>query len=186
MELLPLEIGWTYICNNPNTKRLWTMNLKNALFSEAAELSAELSGDVCDDHNIKIEMIDILHFLVALSQLHGVTPEDALECRDSTDMSHPPLVLNLKLFETISLLQDSVKWKWWADGQGFYPEKAKDATIMLWTIFWSLCSTPLVDLSFQTMVDIYHQKNKVNFDRQENGYNVDTKTEADNLAIRIG
>ena len=40
-------------------------------------------------------------------------------------------------------------------------------------------------LDFEEIKRIYIEKNKVNFQRQNQNYNEDTKTEADNLSIRV-
>ncbi|MCE5336639.1 MAG: hypothetical protein LLG06_18835, partial [Desulfobacteraceae bacterium] len=79
-------------------------------------------------------------------------------------------------------LQNSLKWKWWAKGGGFKPEKARGAVLDLWTGLAQMCA--LFDLGFEDVKRIYIAKNRVNFERQNRNYNEDTKTEEDNLSIR--
>ncbi len=88
----------------------------------------------------------------------------------------------IRAFLALDELQNSLKWKWWAKGGGFKPEKAKSAVLALWDSMALTCA--LFGLGFDELKRIYVEKNRVNFLRQNQNYNEDTKTEADNLAIR--
>ena len=95
----------------PNT---WLSNYSRAMREEIVELDEELlwkwwSKDEIDIQNIRVELIDILHFLVSAMICSGLTPEK--------------------------------------------------------------------------VYDIYRQKHAVNLNRQDSGYNKETKTEEDNRNI---
>lgn len=163
----------------------WVENFRKALFSEFAELLDELAKPEPDLQNAKVEAIDILHFLVSLSQLTDVRPEEALDCRH-WKFGRPEVGSSRMIIEwvlAINGLQNSVKWKWWAKGGGYKPEAAKEATLKGWTLFWDL--TDWLGLSMADVKSIYFQKHQVNLNRQACGYNEDTKTEADNLTIAV-
>lgn len=77
-------------------------------------------------------------------------------------------------------LKDELLWKWWSkdklDMQNIRVE------IVDQLHFWmSLAMTAGMDAD--TVFDIYKQKNKVNLERQDKGYNKAAKTEDDNKAI---
>lgn len=166
----------------PDEMTLWIENYRKALSAELAELIREVEEHGVGTHNGKIEVVDIMHFLVSLSHLAKVEPEET-----------PPLPApeNGASFEACAIrtflaaddLQNSLKWKWWARGGGFKPERAREAVLALWDSFAGLCA--VFGLEFAELKKIYIAKNMVNFQRQDRDYNEDTKTEADNLAIEI-
>jgi hypothetical protein len=80
-------------------------------------------------------------------------------------------------------LQNSLKWKWWAKGGGFKPDRARAAVEALWQHFAGCCR--LFGLDFPSLKKIYLAKNQLNFMRQHRHYNEDTKTEDDNQALEI-
>jgi dimeric dUTPase (all-alpha-NTP-PPase superfamily) len=59
----------------------WLRNYLKALTSEAEELDQELlwkwwSKDKLDMQNIRVEIVDLLHFLISLALTAGMAPED--------------------------------------------------------------------------------------------------------------
>ena len=166
---------------DPEQVPVWIENYRKALSSELAELVREVRENGMDSPNCKIEIVDMLHFLVSLSHIVGVQPEETPSfCAAPDGASFEGCVLNT--FLGLDDLQNSVKWKWWAKGGGYKPERARQAILALWDSFAALCA--LFSLDFETMKRIYIAKNQVNFSRQKQNYNEDTKTEADNLTIR--
>jgi hypothetical protein len=89
----------------------------------------------------------------------------------------------MRTFLALDDIQSCLKWKWWAKGGGFKPDKAKDAVLKLWESFAESCA--LFGLDFLTVKKIYIAKNRVNFQRQNQHYNEDTKTEEDNQALEV-
>jgi len=80
------------------------------------------------------------------------------------------------LQQELAELVDSVPWKWWAKYQKFDQQNAKIEIIDMFHFLISLAQ--VAGLSAQDVFDVYEQKNKVNHERQDNGYEV--KDEKDN------
>ena len=55
------------------------------------------------------------------------------------------------------------------------------AILDMWDALALTCA--VFGLGFTDLKDIYVAKNRINFERQRQNYNEDTKTEADNLSI---
>jgi hypothetical protein len=110
----------------------------------------------------------------------GVTPSDI-----PTQVPHADSFVStsIQTFLALDDLQNSLKWKWWAKGGGYRSDKAREALMELWKCFWQTCR--LFGMGPDAVKRIYIAKNEVNFKRQEQGYNEDTKTEADNLALKV-
>ncbi len=178
------NIGKDFIktINDPDQKPVWIENYRKALSAELAELIRETKEHGAGTSNGKIEIVDMLHFLVSLSHIVGVGPDEtpALSVPQN-GMSFDECAV--ETFLALDDLQNSVKWKWWAKGGGFKPEKARAAVLALWDSLAITCG--IFGLGFDELKRIYVEKNRVNFERQDRNYNEDTKTEADNLAIRI-
>ncbi|MFP5212052.1 MAG: dUTP diphosphatase [Acidobacteriota bacterium] len=163
---------------NPERRLLWIENYRKAFSAELAELIREVDEFGIGTQNGKVEIVDLLHFLVSLSQVVGVPPVE-LSIPERTEESFTSRAI--ATFLALDDLQNSMKWKWWAKGGGFKEEKAREAVHKLWECFGTLCG--IFGMDFEAVKGIYVAKNRVNIDRQERGYNEDTKTEADNLTI---
>ncbi|MDR3554513.1 MAG: dUTP diphosphatase [Syntrophobacteraceae bacterium] len=168
--------------NDPEQKVVWIENYRKALSAELAELIREVRDQGLSTQNGKVEIVDILHFLVSLSQIVGLNPEEVPSFGpgangDSFDSCA------ILAFLALDDLQGSLKWKWWAKGGGFKPEKAKRAVGDLWEVLFRICA--VFGLDFQELKKIYVAKNRINFERQRKNYNEDTKTEDDNRTIEI-
>lgn len=175
-----IGIEFGEILADEEKKCLWLENYRKALSSELAELVREVQEKGLGSRNGKIEVVDILHFLVSLSQVLGISDEEALElCVESGPPSFYPVVI--ASFLALDELQNSVKWKWWAKGGGFKREKARNSVGALWSCFQSLCT--LFDMNGDKVKKIYMDKNRVNFMRQAKGYDEDKKSEEDNESI---
>lgn len=176
--------GWNFesIINDKDQRLFWIENYRKALSAELAELIREVRNCGVGTQNGKVEIVDMLHFLVSLSQIVGVEPRDipsfgAAGNGDSFD------TCAILAFLGIDELQNSLKWKWWAKGGGFKAEKARHAILNLWEALARMCA--LFGLGFAELKRIYVAKNRINFERQKHNYNEDTKTEADNLSIQV-
>jgi dimeric dUTPase (all-alpha-NTP-PPase superfamily) len=205
------KIGMDYedTISHPEDKLVWIENYRKALSAELAELVREVEEHGLATQNGKVEIVDMLHFLVSLSHIVGVKPHEVafqsgisnlgktdqlisqgLESRDpqaSTPLA--PMKADafsscaMKTFLALDDLQNSLKWKWWAKGGGFKPDKARQAVLELWQHFDKSCT--LFGLDFATLKSTYIAKNRVNFTRQNLHYNEDTKTEEDNRTIEV-
>ncbi len=168
--------------NDPEQRVVWIENYRKALSAELAELIREVRDHGLATQNGKVEIVDMLHFLVSLSQIVGIKPDEV-----------PPLSLHangdsfeacaIRAFLGVDDLQGSLKWKWWAKGGGFKPDKARSAILDLWDVVFRVCA--VFGLDFQELKKIYIAKNRINFERQRKNYNEDTKTEDDNRSIRV-
>jgi dimeric dUTPase (all-alpha-NTP-PPase superfamily) len=178
--LRKLDLDYLEVITDPKTIPIWVENYRKALSAELAELARDVEKCGVGSRNGKIEIIDMLHFLVSLSHLVGVEPSE-------TDVDTGPKqrisYIIIDGFLCLDNLQNSLKWKWWAKGGGYKPQEAKEAVLNLWKCFWRLCHA--FELDFEAVKKLYIAKNEVNFKRQQDGYSEDTKTEEDNLAIVI-
>ena len=166
--------------NDPEQRPIWIENYRKALSAELAELIREVRDHGLGTQNGKVEIVDMLHFLVSLSQIVGVKPED-ITSLSASEKGASFQTCAIQAFLGIDELQNSLKWKWWAKGGGFKPERAKSAILDLWKALACTCS--VFNLGFPELKKVYIAKNRINFERQRQNYNEDTKTEADNLSI---
>ena len=81
--------------------------------------------------------------------------------------------------QEIAELTDSVPWKWWARYQEFDRQNARVEVVDLFHFLISLAL--VLGLSADDVFNLYMEKNKVNFARQDTGYTV--KDESDNKHI---
>jgi dimeric dUTPase (all-alpha-NTP-PPase superfamily) len=189
-----LDYGETL--SDPEKSIVWIENHRKALSAELAELIREVNAYGLGTSNGRVEIVDMLHFLVSLSHLVHVVPADIPFHRkglEESDGSAGPgheiapedafQACALRAFLTLDALQNSLKWKWWAKGGGFKPEKAREAVLAFWSCFYEFCA--IFHMDFATVKKIYLEKNRINFIRQDQNYNEDTKTEADNEALGV-
>ena len=168
--------------HHPEQSLIWVENYRKALSAELAELVREVAEHGLETQNGRVEVVDILHFLVSLSQIVGVKPGQGLLTLPLT-ATQPFSSCALQIFLALDDLQNSLKWKWWAKGGGFKPDRARAAVEALWQHFAGCCR--LFGLDFPSLKKIYLAKNQLNFMRQHRHYNEDTKTEDDNQALEI-
>lgn len=104
-----------------------------------------------------------------------------VDCSSMTEEEQIKWVLNYCRATTQELaeLTDSVPWKWWAKYQEFDKHNAKIEVVDLFHFIISLAM--VLGMSAEDVHDVYMQKNKVNFDRQDSGYA--EKDESDNKSI---
>ena len=176
------NIGLDYerTIGHPEEKLVWIENYRKALSAELAELVREVEEHGIGTQNGKVEIVDMLHFLVSLSHIVGVEPH---QVPTSAALANGDTFCGcvMRTFLALDDVQSSLKWKWWAKGGGFKPDKARDAVLKLWESFAESCA--VLGLDFLTVKRIYISKNQVNFQRQTQHYNEDTKTEEDNQAL---
>ncbi len=177
-----IGVDYEATIHDPEQSPIWIENYRKALSAELAELVREVGEHGFETQNGRIEVVDILHFLVSLSLIVGVKPgQDLLTLSLAATQPFPSCAL--QIFLALDDLQNSLKWKWWAKGGGFKPDRARAAVEALWQHFAGCCR--LFGLDFPSLKKIYMAKNQLNFMRQHRHYNEDTKTEDDNQTLNI-
>jgi dimeric dUTPase (all-alpha-NTP-PPase superfamily) len=176
------NIGQDYAAavSDADLKVVWLENYRKALSAELAELVREVHEYGMGSNNGKIEVVDMLHFLLSLSHIVTIDPAE-VSLGPGNGTSFTDCVVST--FLALDKLQNSAKWKWWAKGGGYKEHQARAAVLELWKCFAQMCA--LFDMDFPTVKRIYIAKNEVNFKRQDTNYNEETKTEADNQALEI-
>jgi dimeric dUTPase (all-alpha-NTP-PPase superfamily) len=175
-----IGLDFEEVLSSSELKPLWVENYRKALSAELAELVREAEQNGFESHNGKVEVVDILHFLVSLSHLTDIQPPEVSVSRQPHNGAAFPDCI-IRCFLALDELQNSVKWKWWAKGGGFKEDKAREAVLRLWKCFDEACG--LFGMGFDQMKAFYVAKNRVNFQRQDQNYNEDTKTEDDNQEL---
>jgi dimeric dUTPase (all-alpha-NTP-PPase superfamily) len=120
---------------------------------------------------------DLFDKQMALNRRIGVNPPDM------NDEEKVRWVLNYTraASQELAELVDSVPWKWWANYQEFDVQNAKVEVVDLFHFLISLAQVLGMDAG--DVHDLYNQKNKLNFKRQDDGYA--TKDEDDNRALNV-
>ena len=78
-------------------------------------------------------------------------------------------------------LNEELLWKWWSkDSLNMQNIRVE---IIDQLHFW-LSLALVAGMDAEQVFDIYYQKNKINFERQEKGYSKSTKNEEDNRSIK--
>jgi dimeric dUTPase (all-alpha-NTP-PPase superfamily) len=83
--------------------------------------------------------------------------------------------------QELAELTDSVPWKWWAKYQEFDLQNARVEVVDLFHFIISLGQVLGMDAA--DIHNLYMQKNRVNFERQDSGYS--EKDEGDNQDLEI-
>ncbi|MCU0586598.1 MAG: dUTPase [Syntrophobacteraceae bacterium] len=175
-----IGLDFEEILSSTELKPIWIENYRKALSAELAELVREVHEHGFETHNGRVEIVDMLHFLVSLSHLVEIQPTEV-------GMDRPPSggedfsACVVRCFLALDELQNSLKWKWWAKGGGFKEDRAREAVLHLWSCFQEACA--FFRMGFDQLKSIYVAKNRINFQRQDQHYNEDTKTEADNQSL---
>jgi dimeric dUTPase (all-alpha-NTP-PPase superfamily) len=115
---------------------------------------------------------DLFDKQMSLNQRIGVNPPEMNEEEQIKWILNYTRAASQEMAELI----DSVPWKWWAKYQEFDVQNAKIEVVDLFHFLISLAQVLGMDAS--DVHDLYNQKNKLNFKRQDDGYTV--KDENDN------
>ncbi len=120
---------------------------------------------------------DLFDKQMALNQRIGVNPPEM------TDEERVQWVLNYTraTSQELAELIDSVPWKWWAKYQTFDQQNARVEVVDLFHFLISLAQ--VLGMDAKDVHDLYNQKNKLNFKRQDSGYK--EKDESDNRDIGV-
>lgn len=106
-----------------------------------------------------------------------------VRCLEMNEDEQQKWILNYcrAMSQELAELTDSVPWKWWAKYQKYDKQNAQVEVVDLFHFLISLAL--VLGLSADDVYNLYMQKNKVNWQRQESGYAV--KNEKDNEVIGL-
>ena len=107
----------------------------------------------------------------------GVHPEKMSEADQQTWLLHYCRAMTQELAE----LTDCVPWKWWAQYQKFDVQNARVEVVDLFHFLIS--AAEVLGLTARDVHNLYLQKNKVNFQRQETGYAVKDHSDNERLGV---
>jgi len=95
----------------------------------------------------------------------------------------PEWILNFcrALQQETAELVDSVPWKWWAHYQTYDRQNARVEIVDLFHFLISLAQ--IVGMSARDVHDLYMQKNRRNFERQDSGYTQKTNDDCRDLGV---
>lgn len=100
------------------------------------------------------------------------------------------LDLIIAMEDEVQELKNCLNWKWWSkvykDHKKYGVIDKQNAVVEMVDIlhfYISLMQT--LDITPQKLYDVYIQKNKINLERQDKGYNHLEKDEADNKGIKV-
>ncbi len=202
-------VGFDVLSITDEAKRLeWFRNYLTAWDQELKELIESLDldavvrgrltdGFMLDVRNVRVEVVDMLHFLMSMFQVIG-EPEIRESFLPGIPGDFPGFLASLRddherrcgmpipwdsdqevmnrlltlhglhaVVETGRIL-DRVQWKWWARQVSRWDEVRLDLYRVLFPRWCFLVlSTGMDDAG---VVDLYMRKNKLNFERQDGGY----------------
>ena len=106
-----------------------------------------------------------------------------VNCKGMSEEDQQTWILNYcrAMTQELAELTDSVPWKWWAKYQEYDKQNACVEVVDLFHFLISLAH--VLGMSADDVHNLYMQKNKVNFARQDSGYT--TKDEADNKDLGV-
>jgi hypothetical protein len=194
----------------------WLRNYLTAYDQELKELLESLDiravlrepregGKAPDVQNIKVEIVDMLHFLISMFQVVGEkeVEENGLKGRpagiedyfsglrsDFEAACGEPLApssdaeLNRRLIfiacldlKSLGALLDCTAWKWWAKQQVRWDEVRR---LLYEEIFPHWCEMAMASgMDAAEAQELYFKKNRLNFERQEKGYKDGTYEKVD-------
>jgi len=113
------------------------------------------------DHQILIEIVDILHFLISMGILLDL--EEKLEYIEDKGMDDI-----MSLVSMVVAVEDELNWKWWKKPHEINKENITAKFLDLWRGFWRFVN----DLGFKwdEIKNYYLKKNELNFFRWRNDY----------------
>lgn len=151
---------------------------------------------ICHILNITPEMLDLQ--LTTASSKYGLsgpivkqffsTIETSFRSKEDHLLFNSTILTSWRMLDT---LLNQCAWKWWAHPVKGVPEAQfkfivnREKAIQITLEFYKplLFMSWYLSMSLSDVFEVYKKKHKVNIDRQNSGYDVRTKTEADNQAI---
>ncbi len=120
---------------------------------------------------------DLFDKQMALNRRIGVNPSEM----DDAERTQWVLNYTRATSQELAELVDSVPWKWWAKYQTLDMQNARVEVVDLFHFIISLAQ--VLGMDAKDVHDLYNQKNKLNFQRQDSGYA--EKDESDNKGLGV-
>lgn len=149
--------------------------------------------------NAKIEVIDCWHFLISIFQILDIDtsqnpPEKIYEniCKVYADSSYLSIYPHIiKLLYEINNIKNKTNWKWWSKSVKENPNSqykiVQDSQELKQFCYNSLeillTISFFLKMPFDEIYNVYKLKWEINKKRQDNNYDVNNKTEDDNLEL---
>jgi NTP pyrophosphatase (non-canonical NTP hydrolase) len=174
-------LSYDQICDDTKqtpTKIDWTLNYTRALIHEVAEYF-----DETDSHKEKIELIDILFFLVSVLQVAGwdVFTFEQLMQEEHTPYKNYEFYPENMIFTAIEI-ENSIAWKHWKSYTfGIHPNKFHDA-ILDFVEDWKEHTFIVHKMTPTQIHQAFLDKLDVNHKRQDGGYT--KKKKDDDIHVR--
>lgn len=174
-------LDYEQICSDQKqtpTKINWTLNYTRALIHEIAEYY-----DEDNDHKSKIELIDILFFLVSVLQVAGWDKEsfEELMSKDHTPLEGLDYYAENMLFSAINI-ENSIAWKHWKSYTfGIHLNKF-NAAIFTFVDDWKEHTFINNEMTPEQVHRAFLDKLGVNHKRQDDGYT--KKHKDDDIHVR--
>lgn len=169
------------ICNDPKQTSIkidWTLKYTRALIHEVAEYY-----DETDPHKEKIELIDILFFLVSVIQVVGWDKFafEQLMLKEHLAFEKEEFYPENMIFSAIEI-ENSIAWKHWKSyTYGIHPEKFHVA-ISNFVEDWKEHAIIVQEMTSEQIHQAFLDKLNVNHKRQNEGYT--TKKKDDDIHVR--
>lgn len=155
----------------------WILKYNRAMIHKITEFL-----DECDDHKSKIELIDVLFFLVGVIQLVGFSSsyfkETMIEIKQVI-RDHEEYYPEELLFCAITL-EDQVAWKHWKTYKKGITSDFITYLKRLINEWWR--QVECKKMTDNIILNAFNDKLKVNYKRQENGYTM--KQPDDDIHVR--
>lgn len=196
-RILKAKFDLTIETMNEDQRVQWVLNYCRAANHEIVELFNAYVVD--DQQNQLVELVDILHFLLSIAQVMEINPDMKLEDFEYTLINVEPKDLSgflyynrlgsSRFFNTCLIfhqqlveLEECINYRWWGTKTNDW-DRAKIELQSVWNAFRDM--TFQLGFTSDQIYSAYCQKNLINHDRQNKGYNIDEKTEDDNKTIEV-
>lgn len=150
-------------------------------------------GVLIEPDNAKVEIIDIFHFITSACHIVDITADDILAChpyKSNPDNTLFNVAVELDRYLE-SIITQNIDWKWWSASVKECPERQFKAVFNIDTLRYELkalyqrliTAAHNFGMTDEDIFNIYQMKWTKNHKRQDDGYDVRTKTETDNQEI---
>jgi dimeric dUTPase (all-alpha-NTP-PPase superfamily) len=170
---------------------VWAANGELIELADCFKINKDGYVELVDEQNSKVEWVDVLHFLVSSMQcLLTLDEVESFVLSEHESEEHFYEHLKRALVATSTIMEKVVLVKWWVkeakEGKPrFVTILNKELGLDLLKTAWKHFMIVGRKLGYtdEQILDLYKQKHKINFERQNQNYSIKGKTEADNLNI---
>lgn len=161
----------------------WLIKFANEALYESIELSnAIFEGDY---QNETVELVDILHFVLSMGLVLKFDEFNATFLIEEDIYRKDEITIDARLHDlqnSIAAISDCTQRKWWGKKEVDWESAEIEYITLLYNFSYLVFD---MGLTLEQIYDVYCQKNQVNHERQNKGYDLDNKTEDDNRGIII-